>query len=89
MRLFSRPGAGESNFRLFFGAIGDILMAFLRSLFSAFGMMLGGALVGGLIGGGAALAYGLPVGLFALGGAVVGFGIMALAIILLHAGGDF
>ncbi len=89
MRLFSRPGASDSNFRLFFGAIGDILMAFLRSLFSAFGMMLGGALVGGLIGGGAALAYGLPVGLFALGGAVVGFGIMAIAIILLHAGGDF
>ncbi|MEM7641866.1 MAG: hypothetical protein AAF366_05005 [Pseudomonadota bacterium] len=79
----------DSNLKLLLWAVGDILMTFLRSLASAAGMMAAGAVVGGVIGGGAALVYGVPIGAGLLIGAILGFLLAAMVLYVLSAGSSW
>ncbi len=83
------PKMSDSNLKLLLWAVGDILMTFLRSLASAAGMMAAGAVVGGVIGGGAALATGVPIGGGLLIGAVIGFLLSAVVLYVLSAGSSW
>ena len=64
----------------------DLLADILRYLFSTVGFMFSGAIVGAVLGAGGALYAGFPLGAGLLLGAVVGFAVVTLALVLVHGG---
>ena len=75
-------------FEMILSAIFGFFGALLRSLTVSVGFMMGGAVVGGVIGGAGAAAYGFPLMSGILLGAVAGFFVAMVLLVIVHGGFD-
>jgi len=67
----------------------DLLMSFLRGLLSSVGFLLAGSVVGAILGGVCAVVYGFAFTSALIIGAIAGFLLALIALVLVHGGFDW